>query len=140
MFSLWLQPWISTYPSLILTSVMGIQKLTVLEVTTRLFPNLQGKSNNSHCSEAATDINLDVELISRVFALLVHDLGLQALILALKWHIILSKCVQLGKKERKSTSRIYILNLWAWFPESWIKMIWNEKKRVDVSNHSNKVI
>lgn len=140
MFSLWLQPWISTYPSLILTSELGIHKLTVLEVTTRLFPNLQGKSNNSHCSEAAIDINLDVELIPRVFALLVHDLEQKALILALKWHIILSRCVQWGTKERKSSSRVYLLSLWAWFPESWIKMIWNEKKRVDVSNYSNEVI
>lgn len=84
--------------------------------------------------------NSIVELIPRVFALLVHDLEQKALILALKWHIILSRCVQWGTKERKSSSRVYLLSLWAWFPESWIKMIWNEKKRVDVSNYSNEVI
>lgn len=105
--------------------------------------NLQGTPDNFHCLVAALDINPGVECISRVFALLVHDLEIQVLILALRCHIILSRYVQGGAKGIKSTHRECIRdiwNLWARFTEIQIKMRFGMgRKIVDASNHPNKV-
>ena len=106
-------------------------------------PNLQGTPDNFHCLVAALDINPGVECISRVFALLVHDLEIQVLILALRCHIILSRYVQGGAKGIKSTHRECIRdiwNLWARFTEIQIKMRFGMRRKiVDASNHPNKV-
>lgn len=92
---------------------------------------------------APLDINPGVEPISGVFALLVHDLEIQVLILALRCHIILSRYVQRRAKGIKSTHREHIRdiwNLWARFPEIQIKMRFRMRRKiVDAANHPNKV-
>ena len=55
---------------------------------------------------APLDINPEVEPVSGVFALLVHDLETQVLILALRCHIILSRYVLLLLLSRFSRVRL----------------------------------